>query len=396
MPERSSYRTQPPWTLPTAAHHPEAVTVQFIDLTAQQRRIRAEVEAGIERVLDHGRYIMGPEVAELEEALQAFVGAGEVVSCASGTDALIMALLLRGVGPGDAVFIPAFTFAATAGAVALLGASPVFVDIDPATYNLDPAQLAAAVASPPDGLRPAGVIPVDLFGLPADHGAIAEVATRHGLWVIADGAQSFGAEIDGRRVGEHADLTTTSFFPAKPLGCYGDGGAIFVSDPDDAVILRSIRVQGSGTDKYDNLRVGINGRLDTMQAAVLIPKLAIFADELRCRDLIARRYTDELGDLVVTPTVPEGWRSSWAQYTIRVDHRDAVVARLGEAGIPTNVYYRLPLHRQQAYMHCPTGIGGMAVTDRASEEVLSLPMHPYLSDDDQGRVIDALHQAIAG
>lgn len=368
--------------------------MQFIDLAAQQRRIRSEVDAGIARVLDHGRYIMGPEVAELEAALAEFVGVGEVVSCGSGTDALVMALLARQTGAGDAVFVPSFTFAATAEAVAILGATPVFVDIDPLTYNLDPASLAAAVEGLPADLRPAGVIPVDLFGLPADHAAIAEVADAHGLWVVADAAQSFGGEIGGRRVGHHASLTTTSFFPAKPLGCYGDGGAIVALDPDDAAVLRSVRVHGSGTDKYDNVRLGINGRLDTLQAAVLLPKLAIFADELDRRDQVARRYHDGLADLVEAPVVPDGMRSAWAQYTVRVPHRDALVRSLGEAGIPTAVYYPLPLHRQQAYGHHPVGAGGMVETDRAAAEVLSLPMHPYLGSDDQGRVIDAVRAAV--
>ncbi|MEZ5182450.1 MAG: DegT/DnrJ/EryC1/StrS aminotransferase family protein [Acidimicrobiales bacterium] len=370
--------------------------MQFIDLAAQQRRIRSEVDAGIARVLDHGRYIMGPEVAQLEAALAEFVGAGEVVSCASGTDALVMALLVRGAGPGDAVFVPAFTFAATAEAVALLGATPVFVDIDPVTYDLDAASLEAAVRGLPDGLRPAGVIPVDLFGLPADYAAIDEVCQAHDLWVIADAAQGFGGGIDGVRVGRFAPLTTTSFFPAKPLGCYGDGGAVVALDPADADLLRSVRVHGSGTDKYDNVRLGINGRLDTLQAAILLPKLAIFADELDRRDEVARRYAHGLADVVEVPSVPTGYRSAWAQYTIRVPDRDRVVAALGEAGIPTAVYYPLPLHRQQAYRHHPVGAGGMAVTDLAATEVLSLPMHPYLGSDDQGAVIDAVRAAVEG
>ncbi|MCB1040413.1 MAG: DegT/DnrJ/EryC1/StrS family aminotransferase, partial [Acidimicrobiales bacterium] len=334
--------------------------MQFIDLAAQQRRIRDDVDRAIAGVLDHGRYIMGPEVPELEAALAAFVGAGEVVSCASGTDALVMALLVRGAGPGDAVFVPSFTFAATAESVAILGATPVFVDIDPVTYNLDPASLDAAVAGLPEGLRAAGVIPVDLFGLPADYPAIVDVCERHGLWIVADAAQGFGASVDGARVGRFAPLTTTSFFPAKPLGCYGDGGAVVALDPEDAAVLRSVRVHGSGSDKYDNVRLGINGRLDTLQAAILLPKLAIFADELERRDEVARRYSRGLEGVVVTPTVPEGVRSAWAQYTVRVPDRDRVAAAMGERGVPTAVYYPLPLHRQQAYRHFPVGAGGMA------------------------------------
>lgn len=368
--------------------------MQFIDLAAQQARIRVDVDAGLARVLDHGKYIMGPEIAELEGALAAFVGAGEVVSCGSGTDALVMALLVRGAGPGHAVFLPSFTFAATAEAVALLGATPVFVDIDPVSYNLDPASLEAAVAGLDDSLTAAGVIPVDLFGLPADYARIQEVADAHGLWVIADAAQGFGGEIGGRRVGRFAPLTTTSFFPAKPLGCYGDGGAVVALDPADAEILRSVRVHGSGSDKYDNVRLGINGRLDTIQAAILLPKLAIFADELDRRQLVAQRYTDALADVLVAPEVPDGVRSAWAQYTVRVPNRAAIVSALGERGVPTAVYYPLPLHRQRAYSRYPVGAGGMAVSDEAAEEVLSLPMHPYLGSDDQGVVIDALRTAI--
>ncbi len=370
--------------------------MQFIDLAAQQRRIRDDVDRAIAGVLDHGRYIMGPEVPELEAALAAFVGAGEVVSCASGTDALVMALLVRGAGPGDAVFVPSFTFAATAESVAILGATPVFVDIDPVTYNLDPASLDAAVAGLPEGLRAAGVIPVDLFGLPADYPAIVDVCERHGLWIVADAAQGFGASVDGARVGRFAPLTTTSFFPAKPLGCYGDGGAVVALDPEDAAVLRSVRVHGSGSDKYDNVRLGINGRLDTLQAAILLPKLAIFADELERRDEVARRYSRGLEGVVVTPTVPEGVRSAWAQYTVRVPDRDRVAAAMGERGVPTAVYYPLPLHRQQAYRHFPVGAGGMAHSDLAATEVLSLPMHPYLSSDDQGLVVDALRGAVEG
>lgn len=367
--------------------------MEFIDLAAQQARVRDDIDAAIARVLDHGRYVMGPEVTDLEAALAGFVGEGEVVSCASGTDAIVMALLAREAGRGDAVFVPSFTFAATAEAVALLGATPVFVDIDPGTFNMAPSSLEAAVRHLPDGLRPAGVIPVDLFGVPADHSAIGEVAAAHGLWVIADAAQSFGGQVGDRRVGRFAPLTTTSFFPAKPLGCYGDGGAVVALDPEDAAVLRSVRVHGSGTDKYDNVRLGINGRLDTLQAAVLLAKLAIFDDELDQRERVARRYSHALSDVVTTPFVATGVCSAWAQYTIRVHDRDAVAAALREQGVPTAVYYPLPLHRQQAYCHHPTGAGGLAVTDQAATEVLSLPMHPYLRSDHQDLVIEALRSA---
>ncbi|WP_426574254.1 DegT/DnrJ/EryC1/StrS family aminotransferase [Aquihabitans sp. McL0605] len=369
--------------------------MQFIDLAAQQRRIRPQLDEALARVLDHGRYIMGPEVAALEADLAAFVGEGEVVSCASGTDALVMALLARGAGSGTAVFVPSFTFAATAEAVALLGATPVFVDIDPVTYNLDPASLDAAVRGLDPGLQAAGVIPVDLFGLPADYAAIDAVCADHGLWVIADAAQGFGGSVGDRRVGRFAPLTTTSFFPAKPLGCYGDGGAIVALDPDDAKVLRSIRVHGSGSDKYDNVRLGINGRLDTIQAAILIEKLRLFPEELELRAQVAATYTAGLEGVVATPTVPAGVRSAWAQYTVRVDDRDIVAKALGEAGIPTAVYYPLPLHRQQAYSRYPVGAGGMAASDRAADQVLSLPMHPYLEAADQQRIIEVLLDATA-
>ncbi len=370
--------------------------MQFIDLAAQQRRIRDRLDVAVATVLDHGRYIMGPEVAALEQDLASFVGEGEVVSCASGTDALVMALLVRNAGPGDAVFVPSFTFAATAEAVALLGATPVFVDIDPVTFNLDPSSLDAAVQGLPTGLRAAGVIPVDLFGLPADYPGIAAVAAEHGLWVIADAAQSFGATVGDRSVGRFAPLTTTSFFPAKPLGCYGDGGAVVALDPADAAVLRSVRVHGSGADKYDNVRLGINGRLDTLQAAILIEKLRIFPGELVARSRVAAAYTEALREHVVTPVMPDGSTSAWAQYTLRVPDRDLVVKELAEAGIPAAVYYPMPLHRQTAYSGYPVGAGGMAMSDQAATEVLSLPMHPYLSDDDQGAVVDAVLAAAGG
>lgn len=367
--------------------------MQFVDLAAQQKHLRSEIEAGIAAVLDHGRYIMGPEVAELEADLAAFVGDGEVVTCASGTDALVMALLTRTAGPGDAVFVPSFTFAATAEAVALLGATPVFVDIDPGSFNLDPEALVAAIEGLDSDLRPAGVIPVDLFGLPADYVALQAVADRYGLWIVADAAQSFGALVEGVRVGRFAPLTTTSFFPAKPLGCYGDGGAIVALDPEDAKILRSIRVHGSGNDKYDNVRLGINGRLDTLQAAILLPKLRVFAEELDARQRVAERYRQGLEGTVICPAIPERTRSAWAQYTVQVANRDAVVAALVDRSIPYALYYPVPLHRQRAYARFPVGAAGMAATDYAASSVLSLPMHPYLTPADQDLVIDAVRLA---
>ena len=364
--------------------------MQFIDLAAQQRPLRDRIDAAVARVLDHGRYIMGPEVGELEAALGGFCGAPHVVSCASGTDALVMSLMVRGVGAGDAVFVPSFTFASTAEAVALLGATPVFVDVRASSFNIDVDRLADAMATPPDGLRAAGVIPVDLFGQPADHPAIAAVARAHGAWVVADAAQSFGATADGTAVGRMAPLTTTSFFPAKPLGCYGDGGAVLAESAEDAAVLRSVRVHGSGTHKYDNARIGINGRLDTLQAAILIEKLAVFPAELAARQRVADRYAAGLGAVVDVPKVRAGATSAWAQYTIRVAERDAVATRLGEAGVPTAVYYPRPLHQQTAYRHFPVGPGGLGVSEQLADEVLSLPMHPYLSDEDLDHVIGSV------
>ena len=364
--------------------------MQFIDLAAQQAPIRDRIDAAITRVLDHGRYVMGPEVVELESALASFSSAPHVVSCASGTDALTLALMVHGVGAGDAVFVPTFTFAATAEAVALLGATPVFVDVDPVSFNLDPDQLESAVEGLGGHLRPSGVIAVDLFGLPADYGRITSVAERSGMWVVADAAQSFGAVRDGANVGTMAPLTTTSFFPAKPLGCYGDGGAVIAHDEGHAEVLRSLRVHGAGTAKYDNVRIGINGRLDTLQAAILLEKLAVFPDEIRARQRIADRYEQALRDSVIVPTVPDGALSTWAQYTIQVDGRDALAAHLTDRGVPSAVYYPRPLHLQTAYRRYPRGAGGLAVAERLSERVLSLPMHPYLSDADQDRVVEAV------
>ncbi len=368
--------------------------MQFIDLAAQQARLRPQIDAAMARVLDHGRYIMGPEVAELEAALGEFSGAPHVVSCASGTDALVMALMVHGVGPGDAVFVPTFTFAATAECVALLGATPVFVDVDETTFDVDVDKLAASVAATPAGLRAVGIIAVDLFGLPADYEGIDRVAREHGLWVIADAAQSFGAERGGRSVGTMATLTTTSFFPAKPLGCYGDGGAVLTTDADAAAVLRSVRVHGSGTEKYDNVRLGINGRLDTLQAAILLPKLAVFGDEIAARQRVADRYATGLADVAAVPTTPEGARSTWAQYTLRVPDRAAVQQALQDDGVPTAIYYPRPLHLQTAYRDHPVGAGGVEVSERLSGEVLSLPMHPYLDPTDQDRVIESVRAAL--
>jgi dTDP-4-amino-4,6-dideoxygalactose transaminase len=364
--------------------------IQFIDLEAQQARIRDRLDAALGRVLAHGQYIMGPEVGELEARLSGFCGAPQTIACASGTDALALALMALGVRRGDAVLIPTFTFAATAEVVPLLGAVPVFVDVDADSFNLDPERLEAGItAARRAGLRPAGVVAVDLFGQPADYDAIHEVAQAHDLWVIADAAQSFGAGWRGRKVGTLAKLTTTSFFPAKPLGCYGDGGAIFTDDPQLAAVIRSLRVHGQGEDKYDNVRIGMNGRLDTLQAAILLTKLDIFADEIQARQRAAARYDALLAGLVATPFLQEGASSTWAQYTIRSPDRDALRKRLTTAAIPTAVYYARPLHRQTAYRDFPVAEGGCPIAERLAAEVLSLPMHPYLDVPTQEKVAAA-------
>ncbi len=368
-------------------------SIPFIDLMAQQSRIREAVDIAIARVLDHGKYIMGPEVLELEQQLASFCDVAEVVSCSSGTDALWLPLLAWEIGPGDAVFLPSFTFTATAEAVALCGATCVFVDVDPVTFNMSPQSLARAIDRvEADGdLTPRAVIPVDLFGIPAPYGEIEALAAPRGIKVLADAAQSFGAESGNKRVGALAEVTGTSFFPAKPLGCYGDGGAIFTNDPDFAEVLRSIRVHGRGSaGKYDNVRIGTNARLDTIQAAVLLEKLAIFPGELAARQKVAERYDAALRDCVTTPAVPRDQRSAWAQYTLLANRRDDLAAALKNQGIPTQVYYPKPLHQQGPYLDCPADPDGLPVTEDLAGRVLSLPMHPYLEPGTQDRIIAAV------
>jgi dTDP-4-amino-4,6-dideoxygalactose transaminase len=371
--------------------------IPFIDVAAQRRRLGARIDAAIARVLAHCQFIMGPEVGALETELRAFCGARHALGCASGTDALLLALMAKGIGPGDAVICPSFTFCATAETAALVGATPVFVDVEEATFNIEPASLERAVAAAGRlGLKPKAVIAVDMFGLPADYDAIASRAAAHGLFVIADAAQSFGAAYRGRRVGALAPVTTTSFFPSKPLSCYGDGGAVFTDDDALADAMRSLRIHGQGADKYDNVRIGINGRLDTVQAAVLIEKLKIFAEEMLARDRIARRYGEGLGDVAIVPRVPDGATTVWAIYTIRLAPgvRDGVMTALAAQGIPTAVYYPKPVHRQVAYRHYPVAGNGLPVTDRLAAEVLSLPMHAYLDEPTQDRIIAAVRGAL--
>jgi len=372
-------------------------SIPFIDVAAQRRRLGSAVDAAVARVFNHCQFILGPEVRAFEAELAAFCGAKHVITCASGTDALVLALRARGIGPGDAVLCPSFTFCATAEVAALVGATPVFVDVDAATFNIEANAIAAAVATAKSaGLTPKAVIPVDLFGLPADHAAVSAAAKAAELFVLDDAAQGFGGIYQNRRLGTFGDATATSFFPAKPLGCYGDGGAVMTDDDEMADVLRSLRVHGHGDDKYDNIRIGLTSRLDTVQAAILIEKLKILPDEIEARNKAARCYTDGLGDVVTVPTVPAGSTSVWAQYTIRVagGRRDALAASLKAEGIPTAIYYPIPLHLQQAYKHFPVGKGGVAVCTRLAAEVISLPMHAYLDAPTQDRIIDAVRRAL--
>jgi len=379
--------------------HTPPPPIPFIDLTSQRRRLGARIDAAIARVVDQCQFIMGPEVARLETELAAFCGARHALSCSSGTDALFLVLLAKGIGPGDAVICPSFTFCATAEVVALVGATPVFADVEAATFNLDPASLRKAVATAKQrGLSPKAIIPVDLFGLAADHDAIAAIARAEQLFVLDDACQAFGAAYKARRLGALSDATAVSFFPAKPLGCYGDGGAIFTDNDELAEIIRSLRVHGQGSDKYDNVRIGITGRLDSVQAAVLLEKLTIFTDEIDARQEIARRYAQGLADVANVPQVPDGYLSVWAQYTIRVapNRRDALAKSLKESGIPTAIYYPIPLHRQVAYRDYPVVDGGLPVSEQLAAEVISLPMHPYLDAATQDRIIEAVRHSLRG
>lgn len=384
--------------LPQAGAGPAGEPLPFIDLGAQRRILGRRIDDAIARVLAHGQYILGPEVRELEAELAEFCGAGEAISCANGTDALALVLMARGLRPGQAVLCPTFTFAATAEVVAWLGASPVFVDVDPDTFNLDPRSLEAGIATAKAcGLEPAGVIAVDLFGQPADYDAFEPICAAHGLWLLDDAAQSFGASYRGRPIGTIGLATATSFFPAKPLGCYGDGGAVFTDDAALAATLRSLRVHGEGADKYDNLRIGLNARLDTIQAAVLLEKLKIFPAEIEQRNAVAERYNAGLADVATVPRLLAGCTSVWAQYTLRIaaEKRDAFGAALKAEGIPTAIYYRKPLHAQPAYARYPVAGNGLPVSERIAGEVVSLPMHPYLAPDTQDRIIDAARRALA-
>ena len=351
--------------------------IPFIDLKLQQNRIRGQLEKAINNVLDHGKYIMGPEVYELEEKLADFSKAKNVITCSSGTDALLMVLMAKGIGPGDAVFLPSFTYTATPEVVALLGATPIFVDVQNETYNIDPYNLKESIGiAEKEGLNPKTIIAVDLFGQPANYKSLKQVADDNNLWILSDAAQSFGAELNNKKVGKLAYVTATSFFPAKPLGCYGDGGAIFTDDDELADVLKSIRLHGKGKHKYDNIRIGLNARLDTIQAAILLEKIRIFDDELRDRQNIADYYNQAFQDIVQVPTLINGAKSAWAQYTIQVnkkDLREVLINGLKDNGIPSMVYYENPLHLQTAYKHFPTS-NSLKVSEKISKRVLSLPI----------------------
>ncbi|MBI5519248.1 MAG: DegT/DnrJ/EryC1/StrS family aminotransferase [Desulfovibrio sp.] len=388
------------------------MSIPFIDLKTQYARVAGQVEQGLRAVLESGAFINGPDVTRLEKRLADYCGTRHAVGCASGTDALMMALMTLGVGRGDAVFCPPFTFMATAEVVALLGATPVFVDIDPVTYNIDPAALERAIRAVEAGdpklyplpkhegaLTPKAVIPVDLFGLLADYGAILKIAADHGLYVIEDAAQAFGATVEtggaARKACSFGQIACTSFFPAKPLGCYGDGGACFTDDDRLLELLHSVRVHGQGADKYQNVRLGITGRLDTMQAAILLAKMDIFDEELRLRQEVAARYKVLLARVpgLTLPEIPAGNVSVYAQYSIQAEstaHRAELLSRMGKAGVPTSIYYPVPLHLQPAYANLQYAAGTMPVSEAVAARIFSIPMHPYLKAEVQEEIAKAM------
>jgi dTDP-4-amino-4,6-dideoxygalactose transaminase len=370
--------------------------VPFVDLKTQYARLKPQIAEAIQDVLDDGRYVLGPAVTRLENELADYCGVRHAISCSSGTDAIFMPLLAYEVGPGDAVFVPSFTFTATAEAILLAGASPVFVDVEADSFNIDLADLTKKISETRAGgkLTPKAILAVDLFGLPADWNGLNPLAEREGLYLISDAAQSFGGAYRNKRVGSLAPVSGTSFFPAKPLGCYGDGGAITTDDDGLAEVLKSIRVHGAGADRYEVVRIGINGRLDSIQAAILSVKLSIFDDELEARERVAQIYDDELKDVVATPKRIEGLKSAWAQYTIQTDKRAAVQERLGAAGIPTMIYYPKPMHLQAPYLAYGGGEGSLPVSEAICRQVMSLPMHPYLSDDGARRIAAATRDAL--
>ena len=380
---------------PTEEDKPTPSPISFIDLAQQQQQLLSSLTSSIHTVLTHGQYIMGPEVRELEKRLADFAGVGHVITCASCTDALLMSLMAHDVGPGDAVFTTTFTFMATAEVIALLGATPVFVDIDPRTFNIEPDKLAKAVdtVKREGRLRLRGIIPVDLFGLPADYDAIMAVAESNDLFVIEDAAQGLGGTYNGRMAGSLGHAAAVSFFPAKPLGCYGDGGALFTDDDALAARFASLRVHGKGDEKYDNVRIGLNSRLDTLQAAILLPKLAVFPEELAARRRVAAHFSARLAQVVETPSVPARLESAWAQYSILSNHREQIRAALQKEGIPYGIYYPKPLHLQTAFAKLGYREGDFPVAEAVCRRVINLPMHPYLKTEDVDRIADIVTAA---
>jgi UDP-2-acetamido-2-deoxy-ribo-hexuluronate aminotransferase len=361
--------------------------IPFIDLKTQQDRIRLQIEVAIRRVLDHGEYIMGPEIVELEKELAAFVSSKHCITCSSGTDALLMGLMAYGVGRGDAIFTTPFTFVATAEVIGLVGATPVFVDVDRDTYNIDPAKFEEAIDRiiSEGKLKPRGIIPVDLFGLPADYDAIIPIAEKQGLFVLQDAAQSFGAEYKGKKCPSLGHIGATSFFPAKPLGCYGDSGAVFTDDDELAGVMKSIRIHGKGEDKYNNIRIGLNARMDTLQAAIVLEKLKIFPEEIELRQQVARDYRERLVPAVSRlkiQQIPLGLCSVYAQFCVESECRSEMQAALKQAGIPTAIYYPKPLHLLTAFSYLGYHEGDMPVTEEVSKRIFALPMHPYLTEQD--------------
>ncbi len=367
--------------------------MQFVDLNAQQQRIRSKIEENIKKVLDHGRYIMGPEIKELERKLAQYVGTRYAVGVASGTDALLIPLMAYGIGQGDAVFTTPFTFIATAEVIQLLGATPVFVDIQPDTFNIDPEKLDKTIQKTVDEgtLNPCGIIPVDLFGQPADYDEINKIAKKYNLFVLQDAAQSFGSTYKGKKACSPVDVAATSFFPAKPLGCYGDGGMIFTDKAELYEKFTSIRIHGKGANKYNNIRVGVNGRLDTLQAAVLLAKLEIFDEEIELRQEVAGRYEKGLKAPAKAPYVEDYNISVWAQYSILHPQRDVVIAKLEEQGIPTAIYYPTPLHLQEAFVALGCQKGDFPISEGTADKVFSVPMHPYLTKEDQDKIIEIIN-----
>ena len=370
--------------------------MQFIDLKSQQKLIRKKIDQRIKNILDHGQYIMGPEVDELEEKLADYVNVKHCITCSSGTDALLIPLMAMGIGPGDAVITTPFTYIATAEVIALVGATPIFCDIYDRTFNINPEQLQKTFdLAISRNLKPKAIMPVDLFGLPARYRLIEKFTKEKNLMVIEDAAQGFGGKINERRAGSFGDVAGTSFFPAKPLGCYGDGGAIFTNNDELAEKMKSIRVHGGGKDKYQNERIGINGRLDSIQAAILLEKIELFDKELSFRNKAAKFYTQNINKMFISPHVPDKYYSSWAQYSIITPHhinRDKIIEKLKENGIPSMVYYRIPIHLQKGYAHFGNKIGEFAVSENISKKILSLPMHPYLDEETQNKVIKAINE----